>query len=69
MNDEETTYWDAHDRYRNDPIFRNLADLLMHHAVTYKYTPGELRDAAFIAAMNFESMHCHHSGIGIKHET
>ena len=54
---QETTYWDCKDRYRNDPVFRKFVDLLTHHAMTYKYTPGELRDAAFMAALNFESMH------------
>lgn len=53
---QETTYWDCKDRYRNDPAFRQLVDLLMHHAITYKYTPGELRDAAFMAMVNCEAM-------------
>ena len=53
----ETTYHDCKDRYLNDPFFRNLVDLLMAHIVQHKYTPGELRDAAFMAALNFESIH------------
>lgn len=54
---QETTYWDCKDRYQNDPAFKQLVDLLMHHAMTHKYTPGELRDAAFMAALNYEALH------------
>ena len=57
MTENETTYYDAKDRYLNDPLFHNLVDLLMAHMIQHKYTPGELRDAAFIAALNFEAMH------------
>lgn len=57
MTEHKTTYWDAKDRYNNDTNFRALADAIMHWAVEYKYTPGELRDAAFMAALNYEMMH------------
>ncbi len=53
----DTTYYDCRSRYENDPLFRNLVDLLLAHAMQHKYTPGELRDAAFMAAMRFEELH------------
>lgn len=53
----ETTYHDVKDRYRNDPLFYNLVQMLMANMIQHKYTPGELRDAAYMAALNVESMH------------
>ncbi len=53
---QETTYHDCRSRYENDPFFRNLVDLLLAHAIQHKYTPGELRDAAFMAALRFEQI-------------
>ena len=57
MSDRETTYYDCKDRYQHDPHFKALVDTITHWSIEYKYTPGELRDAAYMAALNFEMMH------------
>jgi len=36
---------------------RLIVDLLMHHMIEHKYTVGELRDAAYMAAVQFELTH------------
>ncbi len=59
-HEENTTYHDCRHRYENDPLFRNLVNLLLAHAMQHKYTPGELRDAAFMAALKFEELNIRH---------
>jgi hypothetical protein len=56
LEEAETTYHDCRHRYENDPLFHNLVDLLLAHAMQHKYTPGELRDAAFMAALRYEEI-------------
>ena len=51
-----TTLRDCEDRYHHDIHFRSLVDLMMRWVTQYKYTPSELRDAAFIASLNVERM-------------
>ena len=43
------------ERYRRDPMFRVLVDLLEHHIHMTNYTPTELREAAILAAIRYES--------------
>jgi len=54
--EERTTYPDCMARHDSDPKFRALVDVLVSHMTQEKYTPGELRDAAFVAATKVESM-------------
>lgn len=54
--ERETTYYDCRDRYNRDPNFRSLVDLMVTFSIENKFTPGELRDAAFMASLQFESL-------------
>lgn len=58
MGDKETTYWDVRDRYMRDAEFHAVVDMMMAFMTTHKYTASEMRDAAFMAAVQFESIHC-----------
>jgi hypothetical protein len=43
-----------HDRYRTDPAFRNLVDMLYLQIHEAKYTPTEVREAAMLAQILYE---------------
>jgi len=43
------------DRYRHDPVFRRLVDILELQIREAQYTPSELREAAILAAIHYES--------------
>lgn len=58
-----TTYGDVHYRCQTDAQFKALVDLITAVAMEHKYTPGELRDAAFAAALAVESMTIRHQFI------
>jgi hypothetical protein len=47
-------YRDTDDRYRRDPDFQQMVKLLEHFAREYGWTPGELKQIAFKAALNIE---------------
>lgn len=47
-------YHDARERYRNDPTYRNTVNALAQLMRDLKLTPGEVRDAAALAAIRFE---------------
>jgi len=60
MSDERiTTYHDVHERYQRDTMFRTMVDMLVQFMVKEKYTPGEMRDAAFMASLQFEHIYRH----------
>lgn len=42
-------------RYSRDPVFRQLVDTLHHFIREAKYTPTELREAALLACIHYES--------------
>lgn len=44
-----------YDRYHNDPSFKVLVDLLRSQIYNAKYTPTEIREAALLAQIMFES--------------
>lgn len=48
------TYADTMDRYDHDAEFRALVDMLTHAAMTNGFTPGELKQAVFVAAYRCE---------------
>jgi len=45
------------DRYRNDPEFHNLVEVMIHHMTAYKIQPYVVRDAAFMAELIFRQTH------------
>lgn len=47
-------YRDTSARYAHDAEFRVLVDLLLHAAIEHGYTPGELKQAVFMAALKAE---------------
>jgi hypothetical protein len=62
MSDMETTHaWDgpqqsARDRYRNDPTYRQVVNMMEHLLHTTQVTPSEMREAAILASINYEMM-------------
>lgn len=47
----------AEERYQSDPVFHRLVDMIYHAIVEKEYTATEVRDAAMLAALHYESMH------------
>lgn len=47
-------YHDAKVRYRNDPTYHAVVQYLESILHEMRLTPGELRDAAMLAAIHFE---------------
>ncbi len=47
-------YRDTDERYRNDPAFRAAVTTLEVAAAEHGFTPGELKQIAFKAALNIE---------------
>ena len=45
----------ANERYSNDPQFRALVDNLHNHIREAKFTPTEIREAAILAQIHYES--------------
>jgi hypothetical protein len=52
---EEGEKMTARDRYENDPQFRMLVDLIHSWIRECKYTPTEVREAAMLAAIQYDS--------------
>ena len=48
-------YRDAAQRHRNDPVFRRYVDMMTAALEEMHLTPGEMRDAAMLASINFEA--------------
>ena len=44
------------DRYRNDPKFAHLVQVLQGFMQSGEYTPTEIREAAMLAQMHIESV-------------
>jgi hypothetical protein len=53
---EKYTYRDAEWRYRNDATYHAMVDSMLAWLDRLHLTPGELRDAATLAALKFEEM-------------
>lgn len=47
----------AEDRYRRDPLFSRLVDMMTMHIEDLQLTPTEMREAAMLACLRFEQMH------------
>lgn len=47
-------YHEASERYRHDPVYHNVVNALGQLMRDLKLTPGEVRDAAALAAIRFE---------------
>lgn len=43
------------DRYHVDVSFRQLVDIMEHYLYTCQYTPTEMREAAILAAIHYET--------------
>lgn len=54
----DNIYRDTEERVRNDPEFSAAVHMLATLAVTRGYTPGELKQIAFAAAVLVESRSC-----------
>ncbi len=44
-------------RYQNDPVFRQLVDLLYSQLDAAQFTPSEVREAAMFAQILYEERH------------
>lgn len=51
---QANVYRDTIDRYNRDPEFKAVVHFLYDAALRFGYTPGELRQAAFMAALECE---------------
>lgn len=47
-------------RYGHDVKFKQLVDLLTHFVWKADFTPSEVREAALLACIHYESMHLRH---------
>lgn len=43
------------DRYLTDPMYKSLVDMLESYIHRAEFTPSELREAAILASINYES--------------
>lgn len=43
------------ERYKYDPLFKALVDMLHFHIKEARYTPTEIREAAMLAQIHYES--------------
>lgn len=43
------------DKYKNDPNYRALVDAIHAHLAAAKFTPSEVREAATLACIKFET--------------
>lgn len=57
QTERETTYHDVHERYQRDAMFRTMVDMMVQFVVKEKYTPSEMRDAAFMASLQFDHIY------------
>ncbi|WP_205191552.1 hypothetical protein [Burkholderia sp. LMG 13014] len=62
--DEET----PRGRYRRDPQYRSLVTMLEAMIHQCKFTPSEIREAAVLASINYESMRVHQFHIPLTPE-
>lgn len=47
----------ATERYRNDPAFRHIVDMMQSLIHNADYTPSEIREAAMLAQILYEETH------------
>jgi hypothetical protein len=50
------------DRYNNDAQFSTLVDMMVNHIINAHFTPSEMREAAIMASIIYESKYnfnCH----------
>lgn len=53
----------AEERYRDDPVFRNLVEMIYRAIVEKQYTATEVREAAMLAAIKYEQSYIRQCGI------
>lgn len=49
------------ERYYHDPMFHRLVDMMHNEIINARYTPSELREAAMLAAIHYESHTIRHN--------
>jgi hypothetical protein len=47
------------ERYHSDAQFANLVEMMINHIINAHYTPSEMRDAAIMASIIYESRYNH----------
>jgi len=57
MTKERRTLNDLVNRKHHDPRFNALVELLVAHMIEGKWAPDEIRDAAYVASIQFMQMH------------
>lgn len=55
-----------HDKYMNDSHFRYLVDMMVSHIMQAQFTPSEMREAALMASIKYESMNFRNSPLVIR---
>jgi hypothetical protein len=55
MSDTPLNRLTPEDRYRRDVTFRTLVDTMTHMIIDCQFTPTELREAAMLAAILYET--------------
>lgn len=48
---------DADERYRRDPQFKSLVDMMIHQINILSFSPGEMREAATYAEISHQRMY------------
>lgn len=51
------------EKYRNDPEYHQLVNMLESFIERAKFTPSELREAAILASINYEMRHLNRPNI------
>ncbi len=57
VREQKTTFFDVQERYERDTQFHSLVDLMVQFIIKEKYTPQEMRDAAFMASIQFDRIY------------
>ena len=56
------------DRYLSDPAYKALVDTLEHMIHSAQFTPSELREAAILASINYDSIQVRRNFIPMTEE-
>lgn len=51
---ESRPHQSAHDRYRTDPAYRQLVDMMWLCMERAEFTPSEIREASILASIRYE---------------
>jgi hypothetical protein len=62
-------YRDSDERYDRDPAFHHAVDMVQALAHQHGFTPGELKQIAFYAALKIEERRIHNHVIYLRERT